>query len=76
MRSRQRRSMVPAIQEPTPSPAMNTESTIEVSAVVTPNCAIDSRSQMSSHSTLQNPETKKNQKNHAIHLPFRTGYHD
>src|SRR3982074_1579419 len=45
---------------------MNTESTIEVSAVVTPNCAIDNRNHMSSHRTLQNPETKKNQKNHTI----------
>src|SRR4029077_2281169 len=45
---------------------MNTERTIEVSAVVTPNCAIDNRNHMSSHRTLQNPETKKNQKNHTI----------
>src|SRR5580658_10006102 len=51
---------------------MNTERTIDVSAVVTPNCAIESRNQISSHRTLQNPETKKNQKNHATHLPFRT----
>jgi hypothetical protein len=41
---------------------MNTERIIDVSAVVTPNWAIDSRNQMSSHKTLQNPETKKKQK--------------
>ncbi len=46
---------------------MNTERTMEVRAVVTPNCAIDKRNQMISQRTLQNPETKKKQKNHAIH---------
>jgi len=51
---------------------MNTERTIEVSAVVTPNCAIDSRNQMSSHKMLQNPETKKKQKSQAIHHPSET----
>src|SRR5260370_23826499 len=66
MRSRKGRISGPANQEPAQSPAMNTERTIEVSAVVTPNCAIDNRNQMSSHRTLQNPETKKNQKNHTI----------
>jgi hypothetical protein len=45
---------------------MNTESTIEVSAVVTPNCAIDNRNQISSHRTLQNPDNRKNQKNQPI----------
>src|SRR5580698_8373287 len=45
---------------------MKTDKTIEVSAVVTPNCAIANRNHMSSQRTLQNPETKKNQKNHPI----------
>ena len=49
-------------------PAMKTESTIDVSAVVTPNCAIDNRNQISSHKTLQNPETKKNKKYHTINF--------
>src|SRR4029077_14676795 len=45
---------------------MNMESTIDVRAVVTPNCAIARRSHTSSYSTLQNPEMKKNTKNHAM----------
>jgi hypothetical protein len=45
---------------------MNVESTIETSALVTPNSAIDKRSQTSSYKMLQNPETKKNTKNHAM----------
>ena len=38
---------------------MKTDSTIETMAVVTPNCAMDKRSHISSYSTLQNPEMKK-----------------
>lgn len=45
---------------------MKTERTMDVRALVTPNCAIDDRNQITSHKTLQNPETKMNQKNHAI----------
>src|SRR5579871_2942958 len=45
---------------------MNTESTIDTSAVVTPNCAMDNRSQTISYRRLQNPETKKNPKNQRI----------
>jgi hypothetical protein len=40
--------------------------TIDTSAVVTPNCAIDSRSQIISYKMLQNPEMKKNTKNQII----------
>src|SRR2546430_11611669 len=66
MRPPQRATGAPATQDPPQAPAMKTDRTIEVSAVVTPNCAIDNRNHMSSHRTLQNPETKKNQKNHTI----------
>jgi hypothetical protein len=43
---------------------MNIERTIETRAVVTPNCAMDSRNQTSSYRMLQKPEMKKNAKNH------------
>jgi hypothetical protein len=46
---------------------MNTDNTIDVKAVVTPNCAIDRRNQISSYKTLQKPETKKKKKNQAIY---------
>src|SRR5437868_12670897 len=48
---------------------MKVERTIETSAVVTPNCAIDSRSQTSSYKMLQKPDTKKNAKNQDTNLP-------
>jgi hypothetical protein len=38
----------PLAHDPNPSPAMKTDSTIETMAVVTPNCAMDKRSQTSS----------------------------
>src|SRR5215472_14847782 len=41
---------------------MNTESTIETIGVVTPNFAMLSRSQITSYTRPQNPETKKNAK--------------
>ena len=41
---------------------MKTESTIETMAVVTPNCAMASRSQTSSYKTLQKPEMRKKKK--------------
>src|SRR5271163_425109 len=41
---------------------MKTESTIEIMAVVTPNCAMASRSQTSSYNTLQKPEMRKKMK--------------
>ena len=47
---------------------MNVESTMDTNAVVTLNCAIASRSQMSSYKMLQNPETKKNRKYHIIRV--------
>src|SRR5713101_5657211 len=62
MRSAFRRSRNPAPSEPTPRPAINIESTIETWAVVTPNCAIASRSQISSYRMPQKPEMKKNKK--------------
>jgi hypothetical protein len=37
---------------------------------VTLNCAIASRSQISSYKMLQNPETKKNRKYHIIRITF------
>ena len=43
-------------------PAMNIESTIDTSAVVTPNWAIDKRSHTSSYRMLQKPDRKKNAK--------------
>ncbi len=48
MRSPRRRIHSPLAQEPRPNPPMKTESTIETMAVVTPNCAMDKRSQTSS----------------------------
>jgi len=42
---------------------MNIERTIETRAVVTPNCAIESRNQTSSYKMLQKPEMKKKTKN-------------
>ncbi len=48
---------------------MNMESTIETRALVTPNSAIDKRSQTSSYRMLQNPEIKKKTKNQAM-KPF------
>ncbi len=45
---------------------MNMESTIEVNAVVTPNCAMASRSQTTSYRMLQKPETRKNRKNQTM----------
>jgi hypothetical protein len=42
---------------------MKAESTIEVSAVVTPNCAMASLSHTISYMMLQHPEMKKNTKN-------------
>ena len=41
---------------------MNTDSTIDTMAVVTPNCAMASRSQTSSYNTLQKPEMRKKMK--------------
>ena len=49
-------------------PAMNVERTMDTNAVVTLNCAIASRSQMSSYRMLQSPETKKNRKYHIIRI--------
>src|SRR5215469_9617709 len=66
IRSAWRRRRTPVPQEPKPSPAMNVDRTIEVSAVVTPNCATARRSQTSSYRRLQNPETKKKTKNQPI----------
>ncbi len=45
---------------------------MDTDAVVTLNCAIARRSQMSSYKMLQNPETKKNRKYHIIRI---TLYH-
>src|SRR6266849_5491903 len=67
------RIKTPLPQEPAPSPAMNVESTIETSAVVTPNWAIARRSQTSSYSTLQRPERKKKRKNQVIRPPSLSG---
>jgi hypothetical protein len=47
---------------------MNVDSTMDTNAVVTLNCAIASRSQISSYKMLQNPETKKNTKYHVIRI--------
>jgi hypothetical protein len=41
---------------------MNIESTMETNAVVTPNLAMASRSQTTSYTKLQNPETTKKRK--------------
>src|SRR5580658_7351902 len=41
---------------------MKVESTIDTMAVVTPNCAMARRSQISSYKMLQNPEMKKKAK--------------
>jgi hypothetical protein len=41
---------------------MKTERTMEIIAVVTPNCAMERRSQTSSYRTLQKPEMKKRTK--------------
>jgi hypothetical protein len=49
---------------------MNTERTIDTMAVVTPNCAIDRRSQTNSYKTLQNPEIKKKTKYQLTQRPF------
>jgi hypothetical protein len=57
---------------------MNIERTMDTNAVVTPNCAIASRSQMSSYKMLQNPETKKNTKYGVIrtlHFDFKSSSH-
>ena len=48
---------------------MNVDRTMETRAVVTPNCAIASRNQISSYSIPQNPETKKNTKYQNIARP-------
>jgi hypothetical protein len=64
MRPPKRCTQVPAPIEPTRSPAMNIDRTIETSGVVIPNCAIARRSQISSYRIPQNPETKKNRKYH------------
>src|ERR1700736_2220215 len=58
------RSHLPLAHAPSPSPPMKTERTIDTIAVVTPNCAIDSRSHTNSYSTLQNPEAIKKKKYH------------
>ena len=42
------RNHLPLAHDPSPIPAMNTERTIDTMAVVTPNCAIDSRSHTNS----------------------------
>ena len=60
------RTMRPLPHEPMPNPAMNMESTIETSALVTPNCAMDSRSQTISYRMPQNPDTKKKRKYQGI----------
>src|SRR5262249_31429819 len=52
----------PAAQEPSPMPAMNIDRTVETKGVVTPNCAMARRSQISSYRMLQNPESRKNTK--------------
>ena len=66
------RTRYPAAQEPIPSPAMKLESTIEIMAVVTPNCAMARRSQTNSYRMLQNPETMKKAK-YQFHPTAATG---
>jgi hypothetical protein len=44
-------------------------------AVVTPNCAMASRSQTSSYRTLQNPEMKKKMKNQFMNDSSLDGSH-
>src|SRR5438552_19036629 len=61
-----RRTRSPAPHEPKPRPAMNMDTTIETKAVVTPKLAIESRSQTSSYTRLQQPETTKNTKDHGM----------
>src|SRR6202041_2002508 len=56
----------PLAQEPSPRPAMNMETTIDTSALVTPNRAIDRRSHTISYRMPQNPDTKKKTKYQAI----------
>src|SRR5688500_5678645 len=63
-RAAARRAATPAPQLPSARPPMNTDSTIEVSAVVTPKLAMASRSQITSHTRLQNPETRKKTNHH------------
>src|SRR6266702_1521345 len=58
------RTRYPAPNEPRPKPAIKLESTIDTIAVVTPNCAMAKRSQISSYRMLQNPEIKKKPKYH------------
>ncbi|MGA9255713.1 MAG: hypothetical protein WBV98_03840 [Candidatus Sulfotelmatobacter sp.] len=54
---------------------MNIESTMDTSAVVTPNCAMANRNQTSSYKMLQKPEMKKKTKyrfiNPALFLIFK-----
>lgn len=52
----------PLAHDPNPNPAIKTDRTIETIAVVTPNCAIESRSQTISYRTLQKPEIRKKTK--------------
>ena len=49
---------------------MNTESTIETMAVVTPNCAMANRNHTSSYKTLQKPEMRKKTKYQFTSLRF------
>src|SRR5438552_7726138 len=63
----------PVPHEPKPSPAIDIYTTIETMAVVTPKLAIASRSQTTSYSRLQKPDTTKNRKYRRIvvKLTFR-----
>src|SRR5271163_317701 len=63
------RTKCPLAQAPNPMPAMNTESTIETSALVTPKSAMAKRSQMISYRMLQNPETQKKRKSQSMKEP-------
>ena len=49
---------------------MNIESTMDTSAVVTPNCAMANRNQTSSYRMLQKPEMKKKTKYRFIHSAY------
>jgi hypothetical protein len=49
---------------PSPNPAMNVDRTMEAKAVVTPKLAIARRSQTTSYTRLQKPDTTKKMKYH------------
>src|SRR5262249_24584305 len=63
VRTRARKDGLPASHDPSASPAMNTDRTIETTVVVAPKVAIARRVQITSYRSPQKPDARKKRKN-------------